>query len=154
MGRLHAWFPPAALLYFAAAFAVLPGCVGHPQPTPETALQTAYPEEAPYGDDLDVVVVRDGEEIALVNREPRALGPARLWLNQRYMRPVERIAIGTGNALPLTGFYNRLGEHYPVGSFLRPERSLKLVLAELYDPQANTRYRLTVQPEEQPGSRE
>lgn len=109
-----------------------------------------YPGDATEGPALDVVVTRERDQIRLVNRTPRTYDDLQLWLNAQYVAPVDRVAIGGDNVMRLPGFINGFGEAYPVGSFLRPERSAKLVLAELYDPHAKLRHKLVVQP---PGTR-
>lgn len=127
------------------------GCAGKPRPSAELAQAVPpYPIDAQVGPDLDVVVVRSGGQIELVNRTPRAYESVVLWLNGQFVRPVDRVAIGSNPGLPLREFVNGYGEGFPTGSFLRPERSAVLVLAELYDPQVNVRHRLVVQP---PGTR-
>lgn len=141
------------ILAFFAAFALV-ACTDRSALTAEEtsliARAPAYPEEAKIGPSLDVVVVRRGDEIQVVNRTARPYTELQLWLNRQFVRPVERVEIGTENGYSLDSFANRYGESYPTGSFLRPEQSQRLVLAELYDPEANVRYKLTVQPEEQP----
>lgn len=109
-----------------------------------------YPENAEYGPDLDIVVVRHPDTIQLINRTPHHHDDLELWLNQQYVSDIDRIAIGTDNRMPLSQFINAYRETYPTGSFLRPDRSERLVLAELYDRERDLRYRLVVQP---PGTR-
>ncbi len=151
MHRPHTPLLLSPVLYLAACLLVLGACSPPPvlDPAPRAAT-AAYPEDAPLGPDLDVVVVRERGQIRLVNREARSFGPGELWLNAQYVRPVQRIEIGTDNQLDLEAFRNGFEEPYPTGTFFRPEQNRRLVLAELYDPRANVRYRLTVQPEEQP----
>ena len=54
--------------------------------------------------------------------------------------------IGTENVRELTDFINRFEEPYPVGTFLNPDQTQPLVLAEFYDPANNLRHRLLVRP--------
>ena len=108
--------------------------------------QFVYPQRATDGPDLDIVVTRRGRSIHLANRTPRTYHHMQVWLNQQYVHPVEQVAIGTDNLISLRQFINRHRESFPVGSFLRPEKSFPVVLAELYDPEADVRYRLIVQP--------
>lgn len=140
-----------SVLYLAAGVAVLAslGCAGD-RPVAADAVNAPYPAEAAHVQDVDVVVVRHGTEIELVNREARTFPAGQLWLNQTYMREIGPVAIGTNDRIALWEFHNGFGEGYPLGSFLRPEQNRRLVHAELYDPQSQTRYRLTVQPEKQP----
>lgn len=150
MIRTWAWAMGCAA---AAMLATLGGCraPGTPTPDEQVARQVPpFPQETPVGPPLDVVVVRDGGGITLVNRTPRSYRNVDLWLNEQYVRRIDAIEIGVNPTLPLRTFVNRFGESFPIGSFLRPERSAKLVLAEIHDPAANVRHKLIVQP---PGTR-
>lgn len=116
----------------------------------DAAATPPYPQQAAQGPDLDIVVVRHGDNIRLVNRTPRTYDNMELWLNQTYVRPIDHVAIGQDNVIALPEFINAYGEPYPVGSFLRPDRSRQLVLAEFHDREHGLRHRLVVQP---PGTR-
>ncbi|MEM6259360.1 MAG: hypothetical protein AAGI37_13835 [Planctomycetota bacterium] len=116
---------------------------------PQTVKRLAaldYPENAPHGPDLDVLLVRSGGQVRIVNRTPNTYGGMQLWLNRQYVRDSGTIQIGTGNLRLLTDFINLYEEPYPVGTFLNPDQTAPLVLAELYNPQQNVRYRLLVRP--------
>ncbi len=117
-------------------------------PTAEALAALRYPGKAEYGPDLDIVVVRKGTAISLTNRTARTYEGMQLWLNQQYVRNLDPITIGTNEALPLKSLINRHQEAFPVGSFLQPDLARPVISAELYDPAANIRYRLTVQPDE------
>jgi len=119
--------------------------------TPQAVQRLAaldYPTDAPHGPDLDVLLVPAGQEIRIINRTANGYSGMQLWLNQQYVRDSGTIQIGTDNALLLTDFINRYEEPYPVGTFLNPDQTQPLVLAELYDPRHNLRYRLLVRPGE------
>ncbi len=139
-------------LVLAVALAVLAGCRGGaPEAVPEyitTLSQLAYPADAPHGPDLDLVLVRQGDAVKLVNLTARPYRDLQLWLNEQYVGLVDVIEIGNpigGNRLPLSRFVNRHGEAFPVGSFLSPDKGISVVLAELYDPATGLRYRVRVQ---------
>ncbi len=126
------------------------GCTASPKIDATEVRQRAamrYPEEAEAGEPLDIVAVRDGDRLRLINRTPRTYGAVELWLNHEYVGIVDHIRIGTDNTAHLPDFINRHGESFPTGSFLRPERSRPLVTAEIYDPTTDTRRALIVQPE-------
>lgn len=112
-----------------------------------------YPAEGEWGDNLDIVVVHKGDTVQLVNRTPRPYRGMTLWLNQQYVRPLDTIAIGPDNVIDLTTAVNEHGQSYPVGSFLKPDKRMLLVQAELVDPQTNLRHRLIVQPKPDPSRR-
>jgi hypothetical protein len=130
---------------------ILSGCgiFVPPEPDPALAAQLAplvYPKDAPLGADLDIVIVRDGRNIQLVNRTARVYPPAAIWLNRQYVGLSAGIQIGTENKMDLVRFINEFGEAYPVGALLQPEKSYPLVLAEMFDTQTGQRHRLLVRP--------
>ncbi len=104
--------------------------------------QTPYPQTAPLGDDLDVLVITHGRQLQLVNRTPRSYQNVQLWLNQQFVGNVETIAIGTDNTISLLYFINRYHETYPAGSWLHPDQAFPVVKAEIYDPAQKMRHRL------------
>ena len=145
--------PRRSLICLAAclltATVLLAGCAPGRAST-ERAAELAdmrYPEQAQQGPALDVVVRATGNTLRLANRTARSYTDMQLWLNRAYVRRVERIDIGTRNRLPLTSFINRYQEPFPIGGFLAPEERAPVVLAELYDPEANVRYPLVAHPE-------
>ncbi len=142
---------PNATLACSLLLLLLAGCASTeptlaPQRVKELSALT-YPAEGKWGDDLDIVAVRRGDELRLVNRTPRAYDNVTLWFNQQYVYPMTQIAIGTENVIDLRQAVDRHGRCYPVGSFLKPDQSLLLVQVELIDPTTNLRHRLTVQPQ-------
>ncbi len=137
---------PRILLTLIFTAMLLPGC-NLWQSGPDTKLAQElsalrYPADATRGEDLDVLVIVKGQQLQLVNRTAKPYSDMQLWLNQQYVGTVRQIAIGTDNKLSLGNFVNFRGESYPTGSFLHPEDAFPVVMAELYDPQNNTRYRL------------
>ncbi len=93
-----------------------------------------FPGEGELGEDLDIVVRQTpGGAIVLTNREPREFENMRLWINRQYVTQVERIHIGDhpDNRIPLNRFVNRFGEPFPVGTFLAPEKSDHVLIAEM-----------------------
>lgn len=141
---------PATLLLLLV---LLPGAGCSTYRDSTASLQTAqrlsaldYPADAPYGPDLDVLVVRSNADIRLVNRTPRNYSAMQLWLNQQWVADSGLVQIGTDNTRLLTDFVNRLREPYPVGTLLNPEKTYPLVLAELYNPAEGVRHRLIVRP--------
>ena len=129
----------------------IPGCSATRDATapPQTIKRLAeldYPENAPHGPDLDVLLVRSGGQVRLVNRTANSYAGMQLWLNRQYVRDSGTIQIGTDNLRELTEFINLFEEPYPVGTFLNPDQTAPLVLAELYNPKQNVRHRLIVRP--------
>jgi len=139
------------LFVCALLLLISPGCSTTRDATapPQTVKRLAaldYPEDAPHGPDLDVLLVRSGGQVRLVNRTAYSYAGMQLWLNRQYVRDSGTIQIGTDNLRELTDFINYYEEPYPVGTFLNPDQTAPLVLAELYNPQQNVRHRLLVRP--------
>lgn len=106
-----------------------------------------YPAESDRGQDLDVLVVRNNDNISMVNRTPRVYHNVEIWLNQQYVNIVPRLQIGkdSSTSLSLSTFINRHGEVYPVGGILTPDKNQPLIMAELFDPATGLRHHLLVQ---------
>ncbi len=134
-------------LILALGLGVLAGCSAFTGPVanPQVAAQFSkltYPANAKLGPDLDILVVDHGSNLQLVNRTDHSYHNLYLWLNQQWVGKVASIRIGTDNSFNLDNFINRFGEPYPFGSLLQPDKAMPVVLAELYDPTLNVRYRL------------
>ncbi|MEM1444933.1 MAG: hypothetical protein AAGF84_02665 [Planctomycetota bacterium] len=113
-----------------------------------------YPADAEIGQPLQLEVIRDGQHLRFINREPREFRRVTLWLNQQYAGVAERIAPGSyesvsANSVPLGAFINEHGEPFPVGRFLAPDDTIALVSAEMVFGQgdATTRRAMTVWPD-------
>lgn len=103
-----------------------------------------YPGGGELGDDLDIIVVRDGPVITLTNRTAEAYQDHYLWLNRQYVAPVKLIRIGTDNRMELPKFINHHGESFPVGAWLTPNKARRIAHAVLYNPVTKQRRRLVV----------
>ena len=90
-----------------------------------------YPWEAQIHD-LDIVVVRDDAKIVLTNRTPAVYREVQLWLNQEYVSTIDEIPIGSPIKFNLEQFINQHKEPFPTGGLLTPDKTLPVVLAELY----------------------
>lgn len=135
----------------AAPLMVLTGCQQAPPvvdgTTAEILSGLRYPGQTDYGPDLDIIIVREGTSIRMTNRTPRSYVGMHLWLNQQYVRLIEKVEIGANKSIPLPSLINRHRESFPIGSFFQPDKARPVISAELYDPAANIRYRLTVHPD-------
>jgi hypothetical protein len=109
-----------------------------------------YPADTELGPDLDLVAKRTGPRLQISNRTPRVIRNMQVWLNRQYVREVPLIAIGSENNFRLTRFINRHSEPYPTGTLLAPDESEPLLLVELFDPDAQLRYRVVTWPTDQP----
>lgn len=112
----------------------------------EELAELKYPAEAEYGEDLNVRVIRDRTLAQLINVEPQTISNKQLWVNQQWVRQVERIEVGANEPFALVTMINEHGEPFPVGRWLQPEIGQELNSAELYDLNTGLRHRLTVQP--------
>ncbi len=140
-----------SLVLIAVTFLTLPGCEQDQpvldDPTAKALAALRYPGLSEYGPDLDVIVTRSGSHVQLVNRTATSYPGMQLWLNQQYVQQAETIDIGDNPRVHLATFINRHREPFPTGTFLQPDRARRVISMELYDPTANIRYRLTVQPD-------
>jgi len=132
------------LLMFMVGCATGPASPDHP--TVEHLASLAYPSDASYGDNLDLIAIKEGFNLRLVNRTPNVYRDLQLWLNQQYVHEVSRIEIGENNLYHLDTFINKHKESFPLGGFFTPEKAMPIILAELYEPYAKQRFRLVVQP--------
>ena len=108
----------------------------------EQLAATPYPKDAPLGQDIDIIVVRDGGALRLVNRTPHSYSDMDMWLNQEWLGKVDTVVIGADNYVQLPAFVNHHRERFPVGGILTPDKTLPVVLAELYNPATGQRHRL------------
>ncbi|MFW5682735.1 MAG: hypothetical protein ACOC1G_06990 [Phycisphaeraceae bacterium] len=104
-----------------------------------------YPQDAPRGPDLDIIVVPGNASIELVNRTASRHRNVRIWINEQYVSPEVTLEIGRGNRIDLRKFINALEEPFPIGTLLAPDKSRPVILAEMYDPNLGLRRRLVVQ---------
>ena len=127
---------------------VLSGCQTSTLPPEEQRALSAlrFPEDVPYTDSVDIVVVRTGGTLRLVNREARSFENVEIWLNDQYVHRVAKIELGESNIFALNEFINEHREPFPVGNFLQPELARRVSSAELFQPDTGKRYRIIVQP--------
>jgi hypothetical protein len=103
-----------------------------------------YPADARHGQDIDVLIIPASQHITVVNRTTRPLSGVQLWLNQQYVAIVDHLGVGERRQLGLSGFINRHGESFPTAGFLSPDRALRLVHTEFFDPASGLRHRAVV----------
>lgn len=90
-----------------------------------------YPMGMPIAEPKDIVVVRTGRTIRLLNRTAESYDNATLWLNYQYGARIPSIPIGASSLINLDAFVNQHGEAYPTGWILEPELSRPLTAADL-----------------------
>lgn len=117
-----------ALCALCASVASLPGCSS----TPDTVeYAKAYPREVLRGRTLDIQVFRENQEIEFTNTTAHAYPAGTLWLNGRFSRPLDTLAVGQTIKLPLREFRDEYSEPFRAGGFFAKERPDRLVLAQL-----------------------
>lgn len=94
----------------------------------------AYPAGLEPGPVLDIQVVKHPTELEMTNTTARAIGPSTLWLNQRFSRPIDGLAVGQTLTLTLTDFRDEYGEALRPGGFWASRIPTALVLAQLETP--------------------
>jgi hypothetical protein len=117
-------FATAALLLIAV---ILPGCRG----TPVIREGRAYPRAVPVVETLDIQVFRHQTEIEFTNTTAQPFGASTIWLNRRFSRPIEGLAVGETMRFPLREFRDRYGDSFRGGGFFAVERPEMLAVAEL-----------------------
>ncbi len=103
-----------------------------------------YPKDAPFGQDMDVLILPESQHITIVNRSVQPLENMQLWLNQQYVGRLDSLGVGARKRMSLSDFVNRHGESFPTAGFLTPDRALLLVHTELFDPRTGHRHRAVV----------
>ena len=117
-------FPPILL---ALLTCLLTGCMG----TSEIKEGPVYPPSVKRGTTLDIQVVRSGTRIELTNTTARTFGKSKLWVNGRFARDIDGLAVGQTLNLSLKDFTNEFGYPYRAGGFFATQKSDRLVLAEI-----------------------
>ena len=151
MHKANRPYLPTAFLLLVGLFATA-GCSTTRDATapPATIKRLAaldFPVDRLHGPDPeDILIIRSGGQIRIVNRTANDYTGMQLWLNGQYVADNVAIRIGTDNVRELTAFINRFEEPYPVGTFLNPDQTMPLRMAELYDPDTKLRYRVDVRP--------
>ncbi len=124
----------AAALAFAGPLLVLAsfgaGCAHEVRPE----LGFDYPQSLGQARTLDVQVVRDPEtHIAFTNTTASPIGPGRVWLNQAYSQPLDRVAVGQTRTLDLREFRNQFGESFRAGGFFATRTPKDVVLVQVHE---------------------
>lgn len=111
-----------------SVLAVLAGCGAAPEPVPYAR---AYPAHLRQARTLDIQALRQDGTLHLTNTTARAFGPGTLWLNARFSRPIEGLAVGQTLELPLGEFRDEFGDDFKPGGFFSAYLPERLVLAQL-----------------------
>lgn len=91
------------------------------RPFPQTAEQVRVAE---------VQVFRDGPELTLINATAESFRDVDLWINQRFVRPVEALPAGGTLTLSLFDFRDASGERFRGGGFFAAKEPDPVVMAQ------------------------
>lgn len=133
--RISATIAAASLLALSSA-----GCAsGEPE---EIAYAREFPPQLVQREVLNIHVLRrpttfGGANIELTNTSDRSFGPSTLWLNGRYSRPIEGLAVGQTLVIPLTEFTDQHSDRVRAGGFFATEAPDRIVLAQIEVPPAS-----------------
>lgn len=121
--------PGLALLATAVLLPVLGACGSAPM----TAIEEGptYPATLTKAGVADIQVFRVGTRMELVNTTPRAFGPSTIWLNKRFSREIEGLAVGERLDIDLGEFKDEYGQPFKRGGFFSAEAPDVIVLTEL-----------------------
>jgi hypothetical protein len=89
---------------------------------------------------LNVQVTRDETRLTLTNTSARDFGPATLWINKSFAKPIDGFAIGQTLNLDLATFTNQFGDRFRAGGFFATDRPHDVVLAEIEEGDTGERY--------------
>ncbi len=103
---------------------------------PEKATRQ-YPFWLRQSETLSPQVITDGDSMVIVNSTVRDFENIDVWLNQRYLRHVERLAPGENLRLPLGEFWDIRGEGPNPGGLFRyfTPTPVRLVQVQVDDTQ-------------------
>ncbi len=103
---------------------------------PELATQP-YPRNLHTTTVADIQVFRRGTDIEIVNSTARSYTDINLWVNQRYVLPIDSLAAGTTKRVSLWNFFDEYGERFYAGGFFRtyPATPVRMVEIQTKDDQ-------------------
>lgn len=90
-----------------------------------------YPQSLAKEPSLPIQVLRDVTKIRLTNTSARSFGPSTMWLNGRYSREIEGLAIGETLTLEVGEFFDEFGAAFRGGGFFATVDPDPLVMAEI-----------------------
>jgi hypothetical protein len=92
---------------------------------------TVYPTGLKRGTTLDIQVIRRSTKIELTNTTSRPFAKSTLWLNGRYSKEIDGLAVGQKLTFWLREFKDEYGESFRGGGFFATRRPEMLALAEI-----------------------
>lgn len=90
-----------------------------------------YPTDVPRGPTVNIQAVKGDTTVELTNTTAIAYGPSTLWLNRRFCRPIDGLAVGQTLEYRLHDFQDEFHDVFKKGGFWAIERPDRLVVAEI-----------------------
>ncbi len=122
--RIRPRHAPLALLLI-----LLAGCASDPAPR-----APRFHDALVQSETLNIQVVRHTTHIAFTNTTARSFGASRVWINRRFARDIDALAIGQSVDLPLREFVDEYGDRFRAGGFFAAEAPDRVVQVQL-EPQ-------------------
>lgn len=120
------------LLAVATAASMGIGCAGSGDLLASaSAYRGAPPTTLAQAEVLNIQAFRNVTSLEITNTTARSFGPGLVWLNERYSRPIDGLAIGESLDLPLRGFVDEFGDPFRAGGFFATREPDPVVLAQL-----------------------
>lgn len=122
--------PALLLAFFTGLAALLPAC----SRSSSLAIveNAAYPAELTQREVLNIHIIKYPTEIEFTNTSDRTLGPGTLWLNGRYAKTIDAVAIGQTARYTLSDFKDQWNDHFRRGGFWARETPEVLYLTQLH----------------------
>ncbi len=97
-----------------------------------------YPFWLKQGETLPAQVLAEGESMVIVNATTRSFDNVDVWLNERYVQHVDRVAAGENKRLSMADFWDIRGEGPNPGGLFRyyQPTPIRLVQIQTSDPAA------------------
>ncbi len=90
-----------------------------------------YPVHLHQPESVDIQVFRKGVNLELVNATARSYRDFDLWVNQRYVRHIEKLAAGESIRVSLWGFRDERGEVINAGGFWRTDEPTPVRMVQI-----------------------
>ena len=91
----------------------------------------AYPQDLHRPTSVGIQVFREGPELEIVNSTANTYRDVAIWINQRFMRPLETRPAGATVRLSLWDFWDVRGDRFAAGGFWRVVEPTPVRLVEL-----------------------
>jgi len=118
------------LVSVAPMVLALGACRSEPSMRPDAR---ALPRGAAQAEVVNIQVFRKDTTLELTNTTARNFGPGTLWINGRFSRKIDGIAIGQTLVVSLREFEDEYGDVFRAGGFFAADPPERVVLTQ-YEP--------------------